>query len=362
METAKKRGALKKLVILILAELLLVAAVVWAFDPFYQYHAPFGSLPAVLTDRDNQVVGTIRNFRYDSVLLGSSVAENFDSDYLDMAYDCSTLKVIRASGSVADLLYYLEMAQEERGIELKNIFWCLDSFAMSASTEVTLYGGDTPRYLHTGSVLDDIPYLFNREVLLERIPYMLACGYQGRNTGGRAYDWSRDKEFSAAKTMQAYDRSGINVVSNVEQRPVGEKAELIEENISLLTRQIAAHPETQYYFILPPYSMLWWDCAYVNGEQEERFYILEQTLPELLAFENVEVYFFQSEEEIVCNLDNYMDMIHYTPQVNQLMLERMASGENRVTSENLETVLTALRDMAHRITREEIYRYYPEQQ
>lgn len=356
MEATQKRKSLKILLIMILAELFLVAAIVWVFDPFYQYHAPFFGMQAVLNDRDNQVAGTIRNFQYDSVLAGSSVAENFDSAFLDAAYDCDTLKIIRASGSVADLLYYLEQAEERQ--ELKNVFWCLDVFALNASTEVTLYGEDIPRYLHTESILDDLPYLYNKEILLEKIPYMLACSYQGRNTGGHAYDWSRGKEFSAAKAMQAYDRDSIAVPEIVEQRDVNETKELIAENIRLLTGQVEAHPEIQYRFIFPPYSLLWWDCAYVNGELEERFYILEQTLSALLAYENVELYYFQSQEEIVCNLDNYMDMIHYSPEINQYMLERMAAGENRVTLENCDTVLTEMRELVTRITQEEIYKYY----
>ena len=156
MDGNRKKG-LRRLLLFIAAEFLLVALIVWLFDPFYQYHGPFFGMEAVLNDRDNQMPGTVRNFSYDSVLMGSSVAENFDSSFLDGTYGCRTLKIIRASGSVADLLYYLEMAQE-RG-ELRNVFWCLDIPALEASTEVTLKGGDTPGYLHTAGILDDLPYI-----------------------------------------------------------------------------------------------------------------------------------------------------------------------------------------------------------
>ena len=159
MDGNRKKKGLRRLLLFIAAEFLLVALIVWLFDPFYQYHSPFFGMEAVLNDRDNQMPGTVRNFSYDSVLMGSSVAENFDSSFLDGTYGCRTLKIIRASGSVADLLYYLEMAQE-RG-ELRNVFWCLDIPALEASTEVTLRGGDTPGYLHTAGILDDMPYLYN---------------------------------------------------------------------------------------------------------------------------------------------------------------------------------------------------------
>ena len=122
----QKKKSLKKLLYFLLAELVLVALVVVAFDPFYQYHEPWFGLGAVLNDRDNQMPGTIRNFEYDSVLVGSSVAENFDSAFLDETYGGTTLKIIRASGSTADLCYYLQQAHEKQ--ELKQVFWCLDIF------------------------------------------------------------------------------------------------------------------------------------------------------------------------------------------------------------------------------------------
>ncbi len=346
------RTPLGKLCLFIISLLLTVVAVVWFFDPFYQYHAPLLGMEAVLNDRDNQMPGTIRNFQYDSVLVGSSVAENFDSSYLDEMYDCQTLKIIRASGSVADLLYYLEMAQEER--ELKNVFWCLDLFALEASTQVTLYGQDTPRYLHTKTVLDDVTYLLNKDVIFEKIPLMLASAYMGRNTGGKAYDWSHDKEFSAKKAMQAYNKPA----EKLEKQDFSGDIPAISANIKSLADQISSHPDTRYRILLPPYSMMWWDCAYMNGTLEKQFYILEQVMPVLLSQPNVEVYYFQEEADIICNLDNYMDMIHYTPRVNQYMLELMTDGKKQWNAENWQEELQNMRDLADRIITTEIYKYY----
>ena len=62
--------------------------------------------------------------------------------------------------------------------------------------------------------------------------------------------------------------------------------------------------------------------------------------------------------EIVCNLDYYMDMIHYSPDINQIMLERMVSGEDKVTPENWEDTIAEKRAMVKSIIDEEIYRYY----
>ena len=59
--------------------LLLCMATVVLFDPFFQYHKPLPGLKAVLTDKEYQCVGSLKNFDYDSVIAGSSVSENYNN-------------------------------------------------------------------------------------------------------------------------------------------------------------------------------------------------------------------------------------------------------------------------------------------
>lgn len=348
-----KKKALKWLEIFVVTVMLLPALITFLFDPFYQYHMPFFNLKASLHDRDNQVVGTIRTFDYDSVLLGSSVAENFDSTFLDNRYHCKTLKVIRASGSVADLLYYMDMAHEEQ--DIKNVFWCMDIFAITASTEVTLYDESIPRYLHTKTIFDDITYLYNKDILFKEIPLSIANSFMDRGTDGNAYNWAEDKTFSIEQAMKAYQKpeNALPAASVSE-----ETRTLIEKNTSLVIEEITSHPETEYTVIFPPYSLLWWDCGYTNGLADEYFLVLETLLPKLLECENVTVYYFQSEKEIVCDLNYYMDMIHYSPAINQHMLNCIANEDNQVTNENLDDVLTDMKNTFDYITTEGIYEYY----
>lgn len=200
----EKQKALKKLVLWIMILMLLVGGIVCIMDPFYVYHAPLFGTEAVLYDRDYQMPGTVRNFAYDTVILGSSVAENFDSQYVDECYDANTIKIIRASGSVADLLYYMDIAHEEH--EIKRVFWCLDIFAMTSSPECTFQDNEELAYLYTKNPLDDISYVYNKDILFEKLPQSLAYAAMGINTGGQAYNWAADKDFSAAGAMRAYSK------------------------------------------------------------------------------------------------------------------------------------------------------------
>ena len=345
-------SALKKYIGVVALEFLFAAIVVWFFDPFYQYHEPIGNRPAVLSDSTNQVAGTIRSFDYDSVLVGTSVAENCDTDFLNHAYDARFIKVIRQGGSTADLIYYLNMVHANR--QLKNVIYCLDISSLMADTQTVLLKEENPRYLFTDTMLDDGTYLFNKEVIFKRIPFMLAGERMGRNVGGKAYDWSEGKEFSAQNAMRAYEKPTTRLeAQNFEQDIV-----CISENIAMLEREVESNPDTTYRFFLPTYSMMWWDCAVANGVQEEYYYCLEQVLKALTVYSNVEVYDFQVWVDCACDLDNYMDMIHYSPQVNAWMLEAMSQGENVVESDSVEDFVLQTRDMVQSIVDDKIYIYY----
>lgn len=348
-----KKKALKWLVICLVTVMLLPAIITYIFDPFYQYHKPFFNLNASLYDRDNQVVGTIRTFDYDSVLLGSSVAENFDTTVLDSQFNCQTLKIIRAAGSVADLLYYMDMAHEEQ--DIKNVFWCMDIFAITSSTDVTLFDDSTPRYLHTKTVLDDITYLYNKDILFKEIPLSIANSFLDRSTNGNAYNWSEGKTFSPQQAMYAYEKPDTIIPTD----DISETTKtLVSKNISMVLDEINSHPNTEYTIIFPPYSLLWWDCGYTNGISQEYFYVLETLLPKLLDCRNVTVYFFQSDTTIICDLNNYMDMIHYSPQINQHMLDCIKTGDKQVTKQNLSETLNSMYQAFDYIITEGIYEYY----
>jgi len=159
--------AWKKLLIFIMVQVLLLVLITYVCDPFYQYHQPYLTDAQPFYDRDHQVPGSVRTSEYDSILLGSSVAENFDTSVIDAHYNCTTLKVVRASGSTADLLYYLEQVHDAQ--TLTHVFWCMDIFALNADTQVTLYSAETPRHLHTATILDDFTYLLNKDILFQNI-------------------------------------------------------------------------------------------------------------------------------------------------------------------------------------------------
>lgn len=331
--------------------LLLCIAMVVLFDPFFQYHKPLPGLKAVLTDKEYQCVGSLKNFDYDSVIVGSSVSENYNNRWFDEGFDCTSIKAIRSYGATADLCYLLEIAFREH--DLKYVFYNLDPSALSADPVTTYESTGCPMYLYDDNYLNDIEYVLNKDVLFEKIPYLIANSLIGDYDEGNSYNWAQWKQFNSDMILGLY----IRKLSVNEMKAADYYQTNLEGNLSLLTEQIASHPDTTFKISIPPYSMLWWDNIYRNGDTESYLYNMESAIETLLSYDNVELYFFLNDREIVTDLENYMDILHFSPEINEYICNSLIEGSHHVTKENYKQIINDTRDFSYQVVNELIKPY-----
>lgn len=317
----------------------LCALTVYLLDPFYHYHKPWFGLKAVLTEKEYQVVGSLRNFDYDSVLVGSSVVENNDNRWYDEAFGGTTIKAVRSYGGIADLVWLLNEAYDAQ--ELKRVYFNLDPSSLTQEAQTTFESSGCPMYLYDRNPFNDIKYLLNATVLFEKIPYEIGQSLSSSYEEGLSYNWAEGKDFSENGVLTHYERRK----ETAEMLAPDAKSAELEANLALLEQVVAAHPETEFYFFYPPYSMIWWDDALRAGLQEVYLYDEEKVAEALLQYENVHFYDFQNVEETVTDLNRYMDTVHFDPQANYEICQSMAAGENEVTQENLAAVLQRTREL-----------------
>ena len=104
--------------------------------------------------------------------------------------------------------------------------------------------------------------------------------------------------------------------------------------------------------------MLWWDNAYRDGSRDAVIYNEKQAIAALLEYDNVEIYFYQDDEEIITNLDHYMDMMHFSKDINYYIYDKLAKGEERLTKKNYEERLDGMYELSEKIVGEYILEYY----
>ncbi len=336
MTNSSKKGFLKKLIISTIILAFLVAGTVYIFDPFFHYHKSIKPLKAVLTQAEYQVIGTLRNFEYDSLIAGSSMAENYNNKWFDETFDCTSIKAVKPGANTSDLVYLLEAAYEEK--EIKNIFYTLDIAALTTSVHEHYVNEGMPLYLYNKNPLDDVKYLFNKHVLFEDIPYMIANSFIGDYDEGDSFNWAKYKEFGTLHYTPTEEKQE-NIAKNVYEYNV-------DINLTKLENLIKSHPETKFIFMVPPYSSLWWYESYMCGNLEQDFYALEEAFGRLLPLENVEIHYFQTMEEIVSDLTLYMDTIHYNEDVNKKLVDLTSANEYKVNFENKDILLKNMRTLA----------------
>lgn len=331
--------------------LLLCILTVVLFDPFFQYHKPLPGLKAVLTDKEYQCVGSLKTFSYDSVIAGSSVAENYYNDWFNQGFDCKAIKAIRSYGATADLCYLLDIAFEHQ--TLHYVFYNLDPASLTADPQTTYALTGCPMYLYDENYINDVEYWLNKGVLLEKIPYLIANSTIGGYDENNSYNWAQWKQFNSDMVLGLY----IRKPSVSEMKPENYYEDLLNQNLKLLTDRIAAHPATEFYIFVPPYSMMWWDNIYREGDTDAYLYNMQKAMETLLSYDNVKFYYFQNDREVILNLENYMDILHFSPEINHYICDCLVGGKNQITQMNYLEALEDMRKLADEIVTELVIPY-----
>lgn len=323
--------------------LLAIACFNAVIDPFYHYHAPVLGTEVYLYNQVYQTPGAAKHFEYDSAIVGSSMTENFHSSWF-AEEDYETVKLSYSGARTRDLRTILDKVFES-GNEIEWILIDINDYQLTANPNSRY--GEQPEYLYNDILWDDTQYLFNGEVFwisCERVYEMITDTQPDPDD---AYTWADPQLFSAERLKQENQWMMNELVSGEdvkEAETMEERYLLCEENLNNLIPVIEAHPETEFIFYFPPYSILYWERQMVS----DRMWILDvdrYCAEVLLQYPNVRVYYFQDETEIISNLDNYRDECHHSPQINKYIFECIMNGQKELTEENVEEYFENMRQI-----------------
>ena len=110
----------------------------------------------------------------------------------------------------------------------------------------------------------------------------------------------------------------------------------IEENIVMIMRE---NPDTNFYLFFTPYSICAWGDLLYNGDLEMQIQAQKIAIEQILQCENVYLFSFCNNFDMVCNLDNYIDKKHYANWINEEILHYMHEGQYLLTLDNYDEYL-----------------------
>jgi len=328
-----KTSLLTALIILSIVELTN-----YIIDPFQQYRKatiyPFW-YGGIKNERFH-IAGLVKNYEYNSIMIGSSMVENFLISDLQKLIP-NPIKLCMSGARANEIFITLNTAYKYRKID--NIILGLDIYALTGEIDQKRKNTEFPLYLYDSNPFNDVKYLlslntlqeskealFNQKLGADKILYQYEHMYEWQyhdnnkfgkdkvlNIWGKRVSSFNQKEWSIAKLKKSYEYNILSIIKN--------------------------HPETKFYIFYPPYSAL----AYLEWEKqgvstnviELKKYIYKT----LSKYSNVELYDFQVAKQIVLNLDNYKDSQHYHQKINTWMIDQMINKNFLINKNNIEKYL-----------------------
>lgn len=311
------------------------AAVVYFVDPCLYYRIPEDWDPVLFSER-YQAAGLAKNVPADTVLMGTSLAANYRRSEIAETFGTTAVRITIPDGYLSEFdktMDVLFSSQDPQRV----------IFGLDANILVRDESGLTsamPDYLYNDNPFDDVKYLINKDTLYYSAYVLMANRWDEADTLDEGFTWDGDVWWNHATALANYTRPEIV------QETVAADAYLrhASDNLDVVEGWITAHPETEFDIFFPPYSILFWDKTARLGETEAVFAALDLACERLLQYDNVRLYNFLMDPDIVLDLDNYCDYVHHSGAVCTQVLAKMAAGECRMTEENYRDTLAQWRD------------------
>ena len=345
MKNNNSKNFIIRFAAVVLVLLILVSAVVIYVDPFFHYHAPLKGFSYIVDNQLSQNPGMAQRMDYDSCIIGSSMTVNFHTSDFNELMGLNTLKLSYSGAYPRDDYNILSIVFDKNTIARKNnpvkaVFLGLDIPTMTAATDEIKY--ELPMYLYDKNPLNDVKYLWNKDVVLE---YILKPVIQKKGTDlSEVYaSWWTEDYYNIQYVMHGYEAPEPVDEEMDEDLLIPQTKENLEVNILPFIKD---NPDTEFY----------WNNVLTENHLEATMKQYRFAAEELLKYDNVRLFYFQDMEEIVTDLNNYADYTHYNPRINRYMTECFSDGSHEVKNiEEFDNELEKMRAIIAEFNFEELF-------
>lgn len=318
--------------------IVLMGLVVIAIDPYWHFHGPVEGVSYRLGNGRYMNDGILRNYEYDAVIIGTSMCENFKTSQWNEKSGNNTVKVPFFGASYRELHDTLARAFSYNS-EIETIIWGLDYNQLNSAWDSMKYS-EYPYYLYDDDLINDGNYLWNKTVLFRGVLPDLAYTIAGK----ASTDFDEYNSWVEESGVDAVLKSYQPAAGDGKQQEFSEEMEVqITENVkNNICDLVEAHPDTQFMLFFTPYSIAYWDQLYYSGELKVQ---IEATLifaEKLLQYDNVQLFCFFNNYEMICDLDNYVDAGHYKGEINEQILQWIAGRQYLLTKDNYQETITQM--------------------
>ena len=317
--------------------LFAVAALMSLFDPCFRYHK-WKAIPRLYTQPYWQIPGILKHFDYDAVIVGSSTSQNFNLAVFRREFGGKPVKATASACYSHTGRVFAETAIRSNP-KLKRIYYGLDLFIFFSPSDYDKY--PLPDFLYNDDHRKDYCYWWNYDIafiFLQDVQRDFTSLVRGDNICTNP-----DLMFAGNYLGDLKKHGRKAVVGSIRRNTFRQTAQIGEKERANARRRFAENldtnfvplvrdnPSIEFFFYFTPSSALNFADA-KSCDTLDLFLELRQTIVEkLLVFPNVRIYDFQIAEETK-SIDNYKDMTHYVPGINDKMVVWMRQDKYRIYS------------------------------
>lgn len=330
-----------------------VAFLNFVVDPCFHYRESNEKLTYILDNQRYINDGISKYFTYNAIITGTSMTEKFKSTEVDEIFNVNSIKTPFSGATYKEINEFLE-----RAISYNNdvilIIRGLDTYNVLNEKDKMKYDS-YPDYIYDDNKLNDINYLLDKFILKKTVFNVIAPTFKGaQSTTFDDYsNWHTDSVYGKDAILNNFERKEKS--TDVLELTL-EDIETINTNISQNVTQLAIeNPNIEFYMFYTPYSILYFDNLNQMGTIEMQIDALEYATSLILEVDNIKLFSFFDNYDIITNFDNYRDYTHYSEDINTIILEKMNEDEGLLTKSNYKEHFNILRDFYLNYDYEAIY-------
>lgn len=324
--------------------LLLIGGANYLVDPFFQFRV-----------KDRQYIlnpqfvnaGLIKNYDYNTVVMGSSMVQNYDMSVFREQSGVKPLKLSLGGLNVKEMIYLYSLIDKSK----------VNTFVINIdlpvfNVEQRMSENHFPHYLSDNDLLSKMRYLWGYESSVRYTPLNIAFSLYVETVGEEnispeiKYRTSIDclGYFAHTAIYNNFEKvkndylNGVSV-SHINTHDMDKR--MFDNMYSLIDTLDMNNSSSNYIFVLPSYSALYWYHTQREGYYSDFINFVHSFVHEIEKYPNAKVLYFYDLDEIL-DLGNYIDITHYAPVLSDKIVRNLFSDKYRVTSDNVDASLSNL--------------------
>ena len=338
---------------------ILFLGVIIYHDPLKLFHKPWNYKNHLHSSMREQTAGIIRHIEHDSIILGTSVLQNTSAREASKCLGGQFINISTAGSDYFERSFILEYALKKK--KIKKVLYSLDDLGKVRWGDPA-YNYKNWNYLYDDNRLNDIKIYLNEKYLtcLFSFTSKEKCMGDKRDFDrpGAWYLWEENiRTFGGFENWLKHRNSPnmkhlFKVISNALN--LMEKTKTIHNKTNSLfdltrskkyiNKYILAYaqqyPETEFIFIVPPYSRL--AFSLLVKTDITKFIVYLDSLKYMVSLaemnSNIKVYAW-GNDKIVDDLSNYRDLTHFSHTINSWILKSIENNEGLLSIDMIDKYL-----------------------